>query len=200
MDKLADLKHLGLGVDGLLAAGLTVNQASSVLDWIGTDRTRFDAIRVAQTQVRNAQSSLSGIRGEMVRIGRTDELETQLLSAETQLATAVSNYAGLVDEAQSALETLVSADLQAASVWPVISRVIANRDYEVPTALRVLELDPSEWEQIELYHEMYEKRPEAVDMASVTLAQSLALNSAVTNAQSRIDNGVAPLMQALLTQ
>jgi hypothetical protein len=198
MDKLADLKHLGLGADGLLAAGLTVSQASSVLDWIGTDRTRFDAIRIAQIQLRTAQQDLDAIRSEMVRVGRTDALETQHSDAQGQLAAATANYDGLVAQARAALGVLVVEELDAAAVWPVLSRVISNRDRQVPTSFRVLQLSPSEWEQLELYHEMFEDRPEAVDAAAVALAESLAISTVVTSAQVRIDDGVAPLIQTLL--
>ncbi|XOV75121.1 MAG: hypothetical protein ACFHWZ_16990 [Phycisphaerales bacterium] len=200
IDKLADLKHLGVGVDGLLAAGLTVSESTSVLNWIGTDRTRFDAIRVAQTQLRLAQQDLDAIRSEMVRVGRTSDLDTQYATAETQLASAQSTYDSLVADARSALGTLVSEDLQAGSDWTVLARVIDNRDRDVPTAYRVLELSPSEWEQLALYHENVDKRPEALDEGAIALGESLALNSDVLNAQARIDAGVGPLVLALLAE
>lgn len=198
MDKLSDLKHLGLGADGLLAAGLTVSQASSVFDWIGSDRERFDAIRVAQIQVADANSNLDAIRSQMVRVGRTDLLETQHSNAQGQLAAATANYDGLVVQARAAFGVLVVEELDAAAVWPVLSRVISNRDRQVPTSFRVLQLPHSEWEQLELYHQMFEKRPEAVDVAAAALAESLSISEAVTNAQMRIDGGVSTLMQELL--
>ncbi|MFI4854693.1 MAG: hypothetical protein ACIAQF_06910 [Phycisphaerales bacterium JB065] len=200
MDKLADLKHLGVGVDGLLAAGLSVSQASAVLNWVGTDRQRFDAIRVAQTQVRLAQQDLDAIRSKMVRVGRTSDLDMQYATAETQLASAQSTYDSLITDARSALGTLVSEDLQAGSDWTVLARVIDNRDRDVPTAYRVLELSPSEWEQLALYHENVDNRPEALDEGAIALGESLALNSDVLNAQARIDAGVGPLVQALLAE
>ena len=198
MDKLADLKHLGIGADGLLAAGLSVSQASVVLNWVGTDRQRFDAIRVASTQVRSATSNLESIRAEMVRTGRTDALDASLALVESQLAAAQTAYDGLISNARTALQTVVVNDLEASAAWPLMSNIMDSNAYTVPIGFRVLDLSDEEWKQVEHYHAMIESRPEALELATIALVENLAISSDVVNAQARVDSNISLLIQSLL--
>lgn len=198
MDKLNDIKHLGIGADGLLAAGLSLSQASAVLNWVGTDRQRFDAIRVANSQVRSATADLETIRAEMVRTGRTEALDASLAQVELQLAAARTVYDGLISNARSALQTLVVSDLDASAAWPLMSNIMDSSGYKVPIGFRVLDLSDEEWEQVEHYHAVLDSRPEAIELATIALVESLAISSDVVNAQMRADSNISLLIQSLL--
>ncbi|XHC25627.1 MAG: hypothetical protein ACFHWZ_03565 [Phycisphaerales bacterium] len=198
MDKLTDLQHLGIGADGLLAAGLSVSQASAVLNWVGTDRQRFDAIRVASSQVRSATADLETIRAEMVRTGRTEALDASLAQVESQLAAAKTAYDGLISSARAAVQTLVVNDLEASAAWPLMSNIMDSSGYKVPIGFRVLDLSDEEWEQVEHYHAVIDSRPEAIELATVALVENFAISSEVVNAQTRADSNISLLIQSLL--
>lgn len=197
-DKVMDLGHLGIGLDGLLAAGLSINQALGVTSWIGDERARFSQIRLAKSQLDQIEQAMANLRERMVRTGRTQELTDAYAAMQSDRDAAKTAYDGLVTQARAALSTHLDEELNGGGHWATIQRVMSHREYRVPTAFKVLDLSTENWERLERYLELIERHPEGLDQQTLALGQSLQMHSSVTNAQQRISSDLPVLAMAVM--
>lgn len=198
LDSVRDLSRLGIGLDGLLAAGLSVSEAQGVVNWVAAERARFQSIASAQSQARTARTVVENIRAKMVRTGRTEELDEQYGLAEAQLSTAEANVESLVAAAHTALGTYLTEAPTGGEHWPLVQRVIANRDRLAPAPYKTLDLTSSQWDQLERYLALIDRHPEGLDAQTRQLGDSIAVDPNFVAAKQRVSLYLQTLMQSVL--